>query len=242
MVCQIDDQQIMSVHRQIINSNKFLRRLYKDFYLELNVSGLPSGLLVELGSGSGFIKEIIPQVITSDVIGSPGIDRIFSATQMPFDDESVSAFLMFDVLHHIKDPEAALVEMQRCLKTNGRIIMIEPYNSLWGRFIYKNFHHENFDPKAGWFIEGKERLSDANGALPWIIFVRDRKIFEQKFPDFEIVRISPHTPLRYLLSGGLSHRQFVPTSFYSAVKFIEKIISLLNRWLGMFVTIEIIKK
>lgn len=242
MVSQIDDQQIMLRHKQIIHNNKFLHQLYKDFYLEFNVPELLSGLLVELGSGSGFIKEIIPQVITSDVVGGDGIDRIFSATQMPFDDNSVSAFFMFDVLHHIKEPEAALVEMRRCLKKNGRIIMIEPYNSLWGRFIYQNFHHEDFNPKAGWFIEGKERLSDANGALPWIIFVRDREKFEQRFPDFEILRILPHTPFRYLLSGGLSHSQFVPTSFYPVVKFIEKIISPLNRWLGMFVTIEIIKK
>lgn len=106
--------------------------------------------------------------------------KVVSATQMPFDDNSVAAFIMFDVFHHIKHCEQALLEIKRCLKPWGKIIMIEPNNSLWGRFIYKNFYHEHFDANRDWGIEVSGRLSDANIALPWIVFIRDKKIFENK--------------------------------------------------------------
>lgn len=48
---------------------------------------------------------------------------------MPFQDKSVSAFMMIDVLHHIKDSRQFFKEMQRCLKPGGKIVMIEPANT-----------------------------------------------------------------------------------------------------------------
>lgn len=241
MRINLDTQKALILHRKIIRENLFLKRIYKDFYLEFKKTRVLKGPLVEIGSGAGFIKEVIPEVIASDVIKGPGIDIVFSATKIPFKKNSISAFFMFDVFHHIKNPEKALREMKRCLKPKGKILMIEPYNSLWGRFIYQNFHHENFEPNSGWKIKGTGRLSDANGALPWIIFVRDKKIFKRKFPDLRIVKIIPHTPLCYLLSGGLSKPQFVPVFFYPIVKFIENILSPFNSIIGMFVTIELRK-
>ena len=202
----------------------------------------PNGSKVEIGSGAGFIKKLNPTVITSDIIKGPEIDKVFSATQMPFKNSSVAAFLMFDVLHHIKNTKKALKEMSRCLKKKGKIVMIEPYNSFFGRLIYQNFHHENFDPKADWKIQGTGRLSDANGAIPWIIFVRDREVFLNQFPKLKIVRITTHTPLRYLLSGGLSHSWSFPLFSYQFIKSLENILSPLNNFLGMFATIELEKK
>lgn len=238
----LDDQETLFLHERIINKKNFLKKLYTDFYNELLNKHFPRGSIVELGSGAGFIKKIKPQVITSDVVKGTNIDKVFSATRMPFKNSSISAFLMFDVLHHIKDPKKALNEMSRCLKKGGKIIMIEPYNSLFGRFIFQNFHHENFDPTAGWKIQGPGRLSDANGALSWIIFVRDRKLFVDQFPNLKIVKVIPHTPLRYLLSGGLSHWWSLPSFGYEFIKLLENILKPLNNFLGMFVTIEVEKK
>lgn len=56
-------------------------------------------------------------------------------------------------------------------------------------------------------------LSGANVAIIWIIFERDRYLFEQEFPESQIFDISLHTPLSYLLSGGLSVRQLAPSFF-----------------------------
>ncbi len=238
-----DTKQALLEHRKKIRQKKFLYKIYVDFYRSFQQAHIPKGPIVEIGSGAGFIKDIMPNVITSDVIKGPDIDKVFYASKMPFKDNSISAFVMIDVLHHIKDSEKALQEMFRCLKPGGKIIMIEPYNSLWGRFIYTHFHPErkNFDVKAGWKIGGDRRMSDSNPALPWIIFERDRNIFEKKFPKLKILKVDPHTPFKYLISGGLTKLQFLPTSLYPLINHLEKKLSPFNKLLGMFVTIELEK-
>jgi len=239
----LDDPATTLLHRQIIREKKFLRRLYVDFYRQLK-SGIKepeSKILVELGSGGGFIKEVIPNAITSDVLELPNVDMVFSAEKMPFEGASVDGFLMFDVLHHLAEPRAFFTEACRCLKNGGKIVMIEPANTLWSRFIFRNFHHESFEPDSGWELERGGPVSQGNGALPWIIFCRDRKLFEREFPQLKIESIRCHTPLRYLLSGGLTLRQLVPSFTYPAVKAIEYTFSPLNNLVGMFQTIEIVK-
>lgn len=242
----LDDPATTLLHAEIIQKKPFLRKLYIDFYKQLEkvVSDPQGKVLVELGSGAGFIKEVISNAITSDILELPNVDKVFSALKMPFEKASVDAFFMFDVLHHITDPGAFFREALRCLKIGGRIVMIEPANTLWSRFIYKNFHHELFDTQAKWEFGSLQEtgpLSDGNGALPWIIFSRDRRIFENEFPSLRIVRMRNHTPLRYLLSGGLTLRQLVPSFTYPVIKAIEYTLSPVNNLLGMFQTIELEK-
>ena len=253
----LDDPAVTLLHSEIIQKKLFLKKLYIDFYKQFQraVSDLASPavagyakagpenkVLVELGSGGGFIKKIIGNVITSDILELPNVDRVFSALDMPFEQAGVDAFFMIDVLHHITDPRRFFKEALRCLKIGGKIVMIEPANTCWSRFIYKNFHHELFDPQAGWELTGRQGpLSQGNDALPWIIFTRDRKIFEKEFPSLRIVGLRNHTPLRYLLSGGLSLRQLVPSFTYPAVKALEYLLSPIMDLLGMFQTIELEK-
>ncbi len=239
----LDDPATTLLHSEIVQKKKFLKKLYIDFYTQFRkaVPEPETKVLVELGSGGGFVKEVIGSVITSDVLDLPNVDKVFSALEMPLDDTSVDAFFMFDVLHHITDPAAFFREAIRCLKPSGKIVMIEPANTLWSRFIYKNFHHELFDPEAQWELQKLGPVSHGNGAIPWIIFSRDRLIFEKEFPRLRIVRIRNHTPLRYLLSGGLTLRQLLPSFTYPIIKAIEYILSPLNNLLGMFQTIELEK-
>jgi SAM-dependent methyltransferase len=231
------------LHSKIIMQKKFLKRLYEDFYREFQKSiGRTEGKkIIELGSGGGFIKDVISGAITSDIIDGIGADMVFSAMEMPFENSSIDYFVMIDVLHHIPDVRRFFSEAYRTLKVGGKIIMIEPANTMWGRFIYKNFHHEPFDENGGWNIQGVGALSGANGAIPWIVFTRDRKIFERDFPCLMVVKEEFHTPLRYLLSGGLSLRQLVPSFSYSFFKILEFLLQPFNRFIGMFETIEIIK-
>jgi SAM-dependent methyltransferase len=266
----LDDPATTLLHAEIIQKKVFLKKIYIDFYKQFkkSISNSEEKVLVELGSGGGFIREVISNVITSDVLELPNVDKVFSVLDMPFEQASVDAFFMFDVLHHIADTKAFFEEALRCLKVGGKVVMIEPANTLWSRFIYKNFHHEAFDMQAPeWGCRGQAkreqetrpswlgqaetgkagnlqesgRLSGANGALAWIIFCRDRKIFECEFPALRIVRMRNHTPLRYLLSGGLTLRQLAPSFSYPAVKAIEYALSPINDLLGMFQTIELEK-
>lgn len=240
----LDDLSATLLHAQIIQQKKFLSNLYVDFYRELqsDLEETNGKTIVELGSGSGFIKQIIPGAITSDVLQLPSVDRVFSAMQMPFDEASVDAVVMVDVLHHIPNVRAFFSEAVRCLRQGGRIAMIEPANTLWSRFIYKNFHHEAFDPRTGWQFESKGPLSTANGALPWIIFHRDRDEFEKNYPQLTVIKTRIHTPFRYLLSGGFTLRQLAPSWSYGIVKGMERLLSPLNRRIGMFETIVLEKR
>jgi SAM-dependent methyltransferase len=238
-----DDPATTLLHAKIIQKKPFLKKIYIDFYKQFEkvASNSENQVFVELGSGGGFLKEVMPNVITSDVLKLPNVDKVFSAVDMPFKNKSVDAFFMIDVLHHVTEPKAFFKEALRCLKNGGKIVMIEPANTLWSRFIYKNFHHELFDPQARWDLPDGGPLSHGNSALPWIIFSRDRIIFEEEFPSLQIVSIRNHTPLRYLLSGGLTLRQLVPSFTYPIVKGIEYLLSPLDDLLGMFQTIELEK-
>ncbi|MFQ5964303.1 MAG: class I SAM-dependent methyltransferase [Candidatus Scalinduaceae bacterium] len=239
----LDKPSTTLLRTKIIQQKLFLRKLYIDFYNQFKMSisdNIESKFLVELGSGGGFIKDIIPNVMTSDVINIPTVDKRFLAQDMPFENNTVDAFFMVDVLHHINNTRAFFKEANRCLKVSGKIVMVEPANTLWGRFIYKHFHHEPFDPSGEWGIkEGEGPLSSANGAIPWIIFCRDREQFEKEFPSFKILKLKPHTPFLYLVSGGLTMRQLLPSFTYSIVKGLETILLPLNKYLGMFLTVEI---
>ncbi len=114
-------------------------------------------------------------------------------------------------------------------------------NTIWSKFIYTNFHHETFDPKAGWGFEEGGPLSGANMAIPYIVFERDVNQFIYEFPNLKICRISKHTPFKYLISGGLSFRQLMPSFTYSLINFGELLLTPLNKFLAMFMTIELEK-
>jgi len=239
----LDSPSTALLHSKIIQKKPFLKKIYLEFYNQIknSIGDTDNKVIVELGSGGGFIKEVIPNIVTSDVMAIPNVDKIFSASQMPFKKDSVDAFVMLDVLHHIPEPEDFFAEAQRCLKNKGKIILIEPANTLWSRFVFKNFHHESFDPGGGWNLEEEGPLSAANGAIPWIIFSRDRDIFERKFVNVEITAIKLHTPFRYIISGGLTLKQLLPSFAYSVVGLFEYILTPFNLWLGMFQTIELTK-
>jgi SAM-dependent methyltransferase len=229
-------------HREIILQKKFLRKLYEQWYSEflLEISGLPNETLVELGSGGGFLKELEPRMICSDILELSTNDLTFSALDMPFDNNSVGGIFMVDTMHHIPDMEKFLEEVCRVLVKNGKMIMIEPANSWWGRLIYKNFHHEPFEPKGGWTIPESGPLSGANGALPWIVFERDKLKFQEKFPNLKIETIQYRNPLLYLVSGGVSYRQLLPDFMFPVMNRIDHILPKLSKQLSMFQLIKII--
>ncbi|MCB0358303.1 MAG: methyltransferase domain-containing protein, partial [Bdellovibrionales bacterium] len=189
-----DSAETTQEHAECIARKPLLRAFYDQCYdrIRSEVSSLPPGQILELGSGPGYLKTILPDLITSDVIALPGIDRVVSALDLPFADDSLSAIVMMNVFHHLQDVEAFLSEAERTLRTGGKIVMIEPANTLWGRFIYRNFHHEPFEPAAeSWKLNGGGRLSDANGALPWIVFKRDYARFRERFPGLDLDQIQP---------------------------------------------------
>jgi SAM-dependent methyltransferase len=215
----IDDPATTAFRRQLIRKKASLRSIYEEWYSLIRES-LPAGKVLEVGSGPGFLDN----VITSDVFPLPGLDLALDARRLPFRSSSLHAIVLVDVLHHIPEPREFLTESVRVLQTGGRIIMVEPWVSPWSRFIYGNFHHEPFRPDAeSWEFPSGGPLSAANGALPWMIFKRDRDVFAAEFPDLRIITIRPMMPFRYLLSGGLSKPALAPSWIFPLVLRIERL-------------------
>jgi SAM-dependent methyltransferase len=239
----LDDPRATLAHREIILRKPFLKRLYEDWYSEFSklAKAFPGGKFIEIGSGGGFLKDVFPEVTTSDILPLECCEMTFSAEHMPFEDATVQGVVMLNVFHHIPHPYLFLEEAQRILSNGGKVIMTEPANSAFGRFIYRNFHHEPFEPKGDWEIQSSGPLSGSNQALPYIYFERDREKFEKQFPRLHINSIRYHTPIRYLISGGVSMRPLVPSWSFGFFTFLERICAPFSRSLGMFATIELEK-
>lgn len=234
-----DDPRTTLLRRQIINEKPFLRRIYAEWYRRL-CSGLPDGAeqVLEIGSGAGFLAEYVPGLITSEVFPLEGVELVEDATALSFADASLDAIVMTDVLHHIPDVERFFAEATRTLRIGGRLLMLEPWHTIWSRFIYQHFHPEPFRPNApDWILPAGGPLSAANGALPWIVFHRDRARFEAEFPGLQIASITSLMPMAYLASGGVSMRSLAPGFLYSTVRGIEQ--RVLREHGAMFALIEL---
>jgi hypothetical protein len=116
--------------------------------------------------------------------------------------------------------------------------MIEPWVTPWSGFVYSRLHHEPFRPEAeAWEFPSSGPLSGANGALPWIIFERDRLRFEQEFPEWRIRVIKPMMPFRYLVSGGIALRSLMPGQTFGLWCGLERVLRPWSRTLAMFAQI-----
>ena len=52
--------------------------------------------------------------------------QLIEGNKLPFNNDYFDKVLLFDVIHHLEEPEIALREIYRVLKKNGKIIIYEP--------------------------------------------------------------------------------------------------------------------
>lgn len=239
----LDDPKTTLAHRDIILQKPFLKRLYMDWYKVFidRSKKIKNGKYLEIGSGGGFLKEVFPEVITSDILSLPNVDQVFSAEQLPFKDNELASIMMLNVFHHIPKPHLFLKESQRTLIRGGIVIMTEPANSNLGRFIYKRFHHEPFEEKGGLEIEAGNPLSNSNQALPYIYFEREAELFQKEYPLLKIKSIRYHSPFSYIISGGVSRSAMLPDFMFPLVKGAEWFLKPFSKQIGLFCTIELEK-
>jgi SAM-dependent methyltransferase len=240
----LDDPRTTALRLSIIQTKPFLRQLYAEWYREI-CDAIPEGgsPVLELGSGAGFLGEFLPGLITSDVFRIPDVSLVLDGRALPFRSASLRAIAMTEVLHHIPDAGLFFEEAARCVRPGGVVVMIEPWVTAWSRFVWGPLHHEPFLPEAdSWTLPQIGPLSGANGALPWIVFERDRQIFRERFPAWEVRSIRVNTPLRYLLSGGVSMRSLMPGWSFAGWRRLE---GCFGRWmgtLGTFATIVLVRR
>ena len=111
-----DDPRIASVWRQMVYNKPFLKRIYQDWY-KIIAAVLPdgSGRVLEIGSGSNFIKSFIPEAITSEISNSAQVDIMLDGHRLPLKEGSLRCLILVDVLHHLNDPATFFTEAGRCV-------------------------------------------------------------------------------------------------------------------------------
>ncbi len=240
----LHDPDTVAVRGRILESNPFLKRIYREWYAEIagNLPGV-KGPVVELGTGAGFLDEYVPGLITTDILWENSFQAAVDGEFLPFRNGTVRAIILVNVFHHFARPRRFLDEARRCLMSGGRVLCIEPWVSAWSRPIFRFLHHEPFEPSATqWESKPNGPLAGGNNALPWIVFHRDREVFEREYPELEISTIHPIMPVRYLASGGLAFRSLVPYLGYGVIALFEKILTKSFPSSAMFAAISVKKR
>src|ERR1700722_19389594 len=179
---QIDDPATTELRKQIIASKPFLKAIYDEWYRTLANELTPiDGKELELGSGGGYCSDFIPGLITSEAFPCSTVQMVVDAQRMPFEDATLRAIVMTNVMHHLPNVREFFREATRCLRSGGKILMIEPWVTSWSKIVYTRLHHEPFEPNsAEWTFPPRGPLSCANNAMPWIVFEADRANIEKE--------------------------------------------------------------
>jgi SAM-dependent methyltransferase len=187
------------------------------------------GVSVEVGGGPGFFKQLLPSVISTDLVSCPWLDVVADAQALPFQTSSVTNVFGLDVLHHLAAPMKFLKEAERVLIPGGRLVLVEPWITPFSYLIYNYFHHEECDFSArpweandGEIPQTKKAL-DGNPALPYLMFrTRNRQKTLAELPGFSRVATEPFCLFAYLLSFGFKATNLLPESLYPAVSALER--------------------
>ncbi len=236
----LDDPETTVLRRQIIANKPFLQDVYRDWYKMLARAVSSSGTVLEIGAGAGFSKQHFARLYSSDIQVIAGIDLVADACRLPFASGTLDGIIMTNVFHHLPDVRGFLDDAARSLKPQATLAMVEPWVTPWSRFVYGRIHHEPFDPRANeWKLAAGAPLSVANGALPWIVFRRDVARFRATYPRLQVVSIRPFMPIRYLLSGGVSLRSFMPAWSSPVWRAVERALAPIAQSTAMFALIVI---
>jgi SAM-dependent methyltransferase len=234
------EQDIDEHQRQIEENLRYweakpvLREIYRDFhrFLARYLSDVP-GETVEIGSGIGNIKEVIPHCVRTDIFPNPWNDRQENIYRLSMADCSVANLILFDVFHHLEYPLDALDECRRVLHAGGRLLVFDHAMSAAGFLFSKFVHHE----RAGFLKSYKLRV-DGSSRLDAPRYYADhanaRRIFEQRFeellqPTWRRVAVVKLPAIKWVLSGGYRGPSLLSPLVSSGASFAERVLSFMPR-------------
>lgn len=211
-------------HREVWRVKPVLRRVYGGYYRRMAAWARP-GRTLEIGGGTGNLKQFLPDIVSTDIQHAPWLDTVADAQRLPFRDGSFHNIVMFDVLHHLERPGMFLSEATRLLVPGGRVIVMEPGMTPVSRVVYGLFHEEPIDMTArpldaGGITAGRDPY-DANQAIPTLLFRRDRRQMEAAFPGLRVVAAQWLALFAYPLSGGFKAWSLIPEALVDPVLKVE---------------------
>lgn len=216
-------------------SKPLLREIYAGFYQRILALIEPQqpGRIAEIGSGIGNLKSYWPEAIATDLFPNPWLDVVCDGYELPFRDGSLSHLVLFDVFHHLETPGAFFREAHRVLAPGGRVILFEPFVSVFSFPVYALGHHE---PVAG---RRPINLADtpprprayyaAQGNATRLFFRREIPGWP---PGWELFHAEAFACFHYLLSGGYSKPALYPARWLPRLRNLDARLSRWPRWFG----------
>jgi SAM-dependent methyltransferase len=124
------------------------------------------GRVLDLGCGDRpfhpFIKDQIDEYIAVDHPDTPHskehIDYFASAYELPFEEDYFDTVLLTQVIEHLEDPKAGLLEIHRVLKNKGVLILSWPFlypihEAPRDFFRYTKYGMDHLSEKSGFRIK-----------------------------------------------------------------------------------------
>ena len=243
---EVSDQHQLDEYferRQVWAKKPQLRLVYERWVKKIR-EFIVDGQLLEVGSGSGLLKDFLPEVILSDVFKLPWIDQVIDCMDMPFDNNSLAGIISLDLLHHVAQPHSFLREAARVLRPGGRIFLIEPYITPGSYLGYKLLHHEDINFKeyhAG--ADNAARKADpwqGNSALANLVFKRDLKHWNTLQPNLDIIHKEIFSLFDFQVAAGFKPYALAPNWLFKHLVKLDDWISFLMPVLGyrIFVVLE----
>ena len=205
----VDGANRLEVHAAVLRRKPMLAAVFRECHelmleADRRTFGDTPGLRVELGAGVAPISGTFPEVLATDVVPGPGLDRVIDAQDMDLPDGSVRALYGQNCFHHLPDPLKFLTEAERVVAPGGGVVLIEPYYGPVASVVFKRlFASEEFDKAMpGWTSQASGPMQGANQALSYIVFVRDRAAVRARAAEPRAHRDVPADQLRSLPALG----------------------------------------
>src|SRR5262249_23634195 len=85
-------------HRRAWDGSAGVGALYAEWYgrVAAELPPLSLGPRIEIGSGPGFARGFVPELVLTDIVKAPWHEHEVSAEALPFADASLGALVLFD--------------------------------------------------------------------------------------------------------------------------------------------------